>query len=310
MNQIEIEEHFSKKKPRQMMKEFILENIEEDDIDQAVCLLAEWISAEYYPSKEARILKLDDMDLRKLVVDIVIGTTEIQVETLLTIAVGKLASLLDIDKLDSIKTMSEILAILSEMDWYDLIKESNEASWMIVSLIEIPEEIQDAVNRCMYLPPMIEEPQILESNRDSGYKTIKDSLILGSGNYHDGDITLDALNLMASVPLSLNIEFINSVKEEPNKEITTDLILVDYPELTDDEAIEEAKFRIAMFDRFVKQSQEVCDLLIENGNKFYLNQKVDKRGRVYAQGYHVSTAGASYKKAAIELYNEELVEGI
>jgi hypothetical protein len=65
-----------------------------------------------------------------------------------------------------------------------------------------------------------------------------------------------------------------------------------------------------MHEIFAEQSQAVYDLIIDAGNEFYLNQKVDKRGRVYAQGYHVSTAGSSYKKASIELAHEEFVEGI
>jgi hypothetical protein len=309
--QAQIEQHYSKDKIRQMMKAFIVDNIEPEQIEQGVKLLTEWINVDYYPSKNRRLLHVRDLDLSKIVVDVIVGTLSFTEESLLTNAVGQLAGLLNMDdKLASIITMSEILAVLCELDLYDLNKDDETDSWTIISLIELPEEIQDQQVRSMYLPPMIVKPEILTHNMDSGYQTQHSSLILGSGNYHEGDITLDALNIMASVPLSINIEFISTIKEEPNKEISADLILEDYPELTDEEAIEEAKFRIAMFDRFVKQSQEVCDLLIETGNKFYLNQKVDKRGRVYAQGYHVSTAGASYKKAAIELYNEEIVEGI
>lgn len=160
------------------------------------------------------------------------------------------------------------------------------------------------------MPPMIVAPKQLKSNRDSGYFTLKESLILGNNNHHDGDICLDVLNLISSVPLKLDADFICNNEEEMKEIMSADLILEENPDMTDEEAIEEANFRIAMFEMFKKQSQEVYNLLINNGNKFYLNQKVDKRGRVYAQGYHVSTAGTSYKKATVELYVEEIVEGI
>jgi DNA-directed RNA polymerase len=43
---------------------------------------------------------------------------------------------------------------------------------------------------------------------------------------------------------------------------------------------------------------------------FHLTHKVDKRGRIYSQGYHVNTQGAAFKKAMIELAKEELIEGV
>ena len=46
------------------------------------------------------------------------------------------------------------------------------------------------------------------------------------------------------------------------------------------------------------------------GNKFYFTHKVDKRGRLYCQGYHINYQSASYKKAMIELANKEIIDGI
>ena len=50
-------------------------------------------------------------------------------------------------------------------------------------------------------------------------------------------------------------------------------------------------------------------LLAKQGNQFYLTHKVDKRLRLYAQGYHVTTQGSPFKKASIELHKEEIVNG-
>jgi DNA-directed RNA polymerase len=50
--------------------------------------------------------------------------------------------------------------------------------------------------------------------------------------------------------------------------------------------------------------------MINSGNEIYLTNKVDKRGRIYAQGYHITTQGTSFKKAMLELAHEELVTGI
>ena len=49
--------------------------------------------------------------------------------------------------------------------------------------------------------------------------------------------------------------------------------------------------------------------MVQCGNKFYLNHKVDKRGRIYCSGYHITTQGTAFKKASIELAHEEIVTG-
>jgi DNA-directed RNA polymerase len=49
--------------------------------------------------------------------------------------------------------------------------------------------------------------------------------------------------------------------------------------------------------------------MVEMGNRFYLTHRYDKRGRTYAQGYHVNTQGNCWNKAVIELADEEVVEG-
>ena len=49
--------------------------------------------------------------------------------------------------------------------------------------------------------------------------------------------------------------------------------------------------------------------MVSQGNRFYLTHKVDKRGRIYAQGYHITTQGTAFKKAMIELAEPEFIEG-
>jgi DNA-directed RNA polymerase len=43
------------------------------------------------------------------------------------------------------------------------------------------------------------------------------------------------------------------------------------------------------------------------GNEFYLTHRYDKRGRCYAQGYHVNPQGNDWNKAVIELAEKEVV---
>ena len=61
---------------------------------------------------------------------------------------------------------------------------------------------------------------------------------------------------------------------------------------------------------FKSQSTGIYQMLHDQGNEFYLANKVDKRGRMYAHGYHVTTQGSPFKKAMVELAHKERVEGV
>ena len=138
---------------------------------------------------------------------------------------------------------------------------------------------------------MVCEPLNLENNYSSGYLSHTDSLILGNGNHHDGDICLDVLNLVNKVPMRLDIDFLKTVTEEPTFELDT-------------------AEKVHQWAQFKKQSTELYVLMAEQGNEFYFTNKVDKRGRIYAQGYHITTQGTAFKKASLELAKEELVGGV
>ena len=138
---------------------------------------------------------------------------------------------------------------------------------------------------------MLIQPEKLKHNRHNPHLTYNDSLILGKGNHHEGDICLDVLDSKNSVALSLDTEFLSSVEEEPKNAPTDHL-------------------QVQQWNVFKSQSYKVYTMLVTAGNRFYLTHKVDKRGRIYAQGYHVSTQGTSFKKASIELADKEVIEGV
>jgi DNA-directed RNA polymerase len=68
--------------------------------------------------------------------------------------------------------------------------------------------------------------------------------------------------------------------------------------------------QIEHWKHFKKQGYEFYKLMTRTGNRFYLTHAVDKRGRAYARGYHITSQGTSFKKAMIELAQEEIVEGV
>jgi hypothetical protein len=278
-------------------------------------LVRTYIETEYaYESKNKRVQQLVNMDLDELVLDVFVGIAYVQRPELFTSVSAQLASrVMMSDKTESIQTIAEILAVLCNTDAFDINKASRGASLMLISRIELPDELLEFIAHSEYLPPMVCPPKTLRSNYDSGLLTVNDSLILGSGNHHDGDICIDVLNIVNQVPLSLDLEFLSTVEETP-KELTIEDIKEEAMKrgriLSDADAKERLAKAIENWDNFKEQSYHFYHLMAQQGNRFYLLNKYDKRGRMYAQGYHISTQGAAFKIAMIELADAEIVEGV
>lgn len=272
-------------------------------IQQGIKLLNDYLNTEYkytlkdgtekiWHSKNNRIEQIKDLDTQELVEDIFVGIAYFQSPELFTSASAQIASRLRLSyKEDAIRTTAEILAILAQTDAFDIIKEDAQASLELVSCISLSDDLVKFILGSQVLPPMVCSPLKLEHNYSSGYLTHNDSLILGPGNHHDGDICLDVLNIINNVALKLDTEFLSKVEEEPNHEFETER-------------------QAELWQEFKEQSYEFYKLMVECGNKFYFNHKVDKRGRIYSQGYHINPQGAPFKKSSLELWKQELVQGV
>ena len=276
---------------------YIRESIQTNEVMQAkvsegVQYLKDWMVQDYFPSKNARLAQLKQLDLHELVLDIFVGIAYFQQEELFTSVTAQMAGRLKWDdRVEAIQTIAEIVAVLCRTDAFDILKASRMSSLVLVSRIPLEQWLLDHINESQYLPPMVTPPRKLVSNRSSGYLSHNDSLILGNGNHHEGDICLDVLNIMNQVPLALVTDLLCQEEEEPTFDLDTD-----------DKKLQWKQFKV--------QSYRFYDLLCSQGNRFYLTHKVDKRGRIYAQGYHINTQGAAFKKAMIELADEEYVEGV
>ena len=263
-----------------------------DKMTQGVDLLKQYMAGSYYESKMKRIAQLVHLDLEAMVLDLFTGIAYCLRPELFTSVTAQLASRLKFsDKTEAITTVAEITAVLCATDAFDIEKANKMASLMVVSNIPLSEKLVTFIEESQFLPPMVCEPLELTHNYSSGYLTHNDSLILGTGNHHDGDICLDVLNTMNKVALKLDTEFLSQVEEEPTFDLDT-------------------QDKIDQWNKFKEQSYMMYSLLASQGNQFYLNHKVDKRGRIYCHGYHISTQGTSFKKAMLEFAKEELVTGI
>lgn len=261
-------------------------------LDHGEQLVEKYLAGEYYESKMRRIAQLENLDVRALVMDIFVGIAYSQKPELFTSVSAQMASRLKFsDKTEAITTVAELMAVLCATDAFDISKEKKLSSLMVVSRIPLSDKLISFIDNSQYLPPMVCEPLELTHNYSSGYLTHNDSLILGNGNHHDGDICLDVLNTMNKVALKLDTEFLCAVEEEPTFEL-----------ITQDQIDQWKKYRHQCLMFYV--------LMNDQGNNFYLTHKVDKRGRIYACGFHINTMGTPTKKAMLELAQQELVEGV
>ena len=264
----------------------------QDVIQEGVGLLETWLAGTYYESKQKRLKQLADLDLYELVEDIFCGIAYVRREELFTSVSAKLAGQLNFsDKPDAIHTMAEILAVLCETNAFDINKPSREGSLTLISNLPLPKELETYIDNVTFLPPMVCQPQPIDSNSKSGYLTHNDSLVLGKGNHHGGDLCLDVINKQNAIPLKLDFDFLCANELERNKPF---------------ESAEERD----QWEKFAARSKQMFILMLNQGNRFYETHKVDKRGRLYSIGYHLNTQGSSFQKAMIELADEEIVEGV
>lgn len=311
-----IESRYSRKHIDGYIKEFVeTDSVVQAKIEQGVELLTQWLSGTYYESKMLRLEQVKQLDLTELVTKLFVGIAYVTEPELFTSVTSKLSSRLGFDdKRDAIATVAEIMTVLCATDAYDITKADKFASLMVVSRMPLPAQLLEYIEQSMYMPPMVCEPLELRSNYDSGYLSHKESVILGNGNHHNGNVCLDVINKVNRVRLKLDTDFLLSVEEDPTKEFTVEnahaAALKKGKLLTEADAKAIVQSQWANWARFKPQSAKVYMLMHECDNEFYLTHKVDKRGRLYAQGYHVSTQGASYKKAMVEFAKQELVTGV
>ena len=292
--QLSNEYRFSRKFIDQYIDSEIRDNPDmELKVQEGVELLSVWIAKDHgYASKNARMAQLTSIELEPLVRSLFVGVAYCQTPELFTSVSAQLASRLKFDdKADSILTVAEMLAVLCATDAYDIIKGDASDSLVIQSLIPISQKLVRYVMQSGYLPPLVCVPDELKNNYDSGYLTHNDCLVLGKKNGHSGDLCLDVLNRQNKIAMRLDTEFLSTVEEEPTFDLDT-------PE------------KVQQWAQFKKESYQRYSLIAKQGNKFYLTNKVDMRGRLYSQGYHVAVQGTGFKKAMVEFAHEEIVTGV
>ena len=252
-------------------------------INKAGKLIKEYLKGDYYSSKNDRLAQWTptDEDIFNLIVSIFTKTLTTEYLTYQAL-VGSLNNKLPMEKtIDRVKTLAEIVALISKADLIDI--KGNRGEYFLITPNLLLEGIPFVDNH----GTVYNRPQPVESNWDID----QGSMLLGGRlNHHEDEICLDHINRMNKIPLTLNKEFLLKYPEEPKKIKAVNT--------------HEKKMH---WDKYTHDSRHKYVAMFMGTNKCYLNHKYCTRGRTYAIGYYINTQGSSFKKACLQLANKEML---
>lgn len=279
--QKQIEEQF-RDNAYKYFKQYIQEDFFQEILNKTMPYIDDYLSGEYYKGKQIRINQIKETVNREFMSKLFIKSWTVYSGMPLVSFAASTANMLPINKIDAIKTMAEIISVASDGDMFKLSR-NQEGQIIIGSVVTLEQEDLDVINNYMYLPPMICKPKKVRSNTDSAYLTFDDSIILGNKlKYHDGELCLSIVNQQNSIGLKLDWEYLNLVKETKNEKVEDDI-----------------------WESYQAQKEFTLNLI--GKQTFYITNKLDNRGRLYAQGYHINSQGDGYHKAMINFAKEELL---
>lgn len=203
-------------------------------------------------------------------------------------------------KYGSPQAVADKLKILCDLDFFNANQKENDPNgeWVCSIIYDLNDEMKQMLERYQFPLPMVVRPLPIEANFDSGYLTMKNSVVLNGCDYFDDkDMCLDHLNRSNKVPLAINFDVVRSNHGK--------FIL---PMRKADEDFAEYKKRLKQAQKFYDNSIFVMEEIEALSDTIYLTHRYDRRGRIYCTGYHVNEQGTDYHKAVLEFANKELVE--
>ena len=191
---------------------------------------------------------------------------------------------------DPAQACADAVLEAAEADFLDW----NPELLLLIIVYNISDDVKEKLDMFQYPLPMVVEPEEVCRNRQTGYQTIKGSIILRD-NHHEDDVCLDHINRMNAIPLTLNKDVVTFIQNKWKS--------LDKPK--PDETIQKFQKRKRAFAKYDEVSRDVIEAIIWQGNRFWLTHKYDKRGRTYAQGYHINPMGNDWNKACVEFADAE-----
>lgn len=189
----------------------------------------------------------------------------------------------DIVDIETRQTVDELTGRL--LKWHD-----------VLVRYEVTEDVQKALDQFQFPLPMIVPPEPVHHNRQTGYQTIKGSIIL-KNNHHEDDVCLDHINRVNAIPLRLNADVVAFVQNQWRN----------LDKQKEDESWDEFRKRKEAFEKYDTIAHDVIQAVQAQGDRFWLTHRYDKRGRVYSQGYHINYQGNDWNKACIEFADGEVL---
>jgi hypothetical protein len=252
------------------------------EIAKAVELIQEYRATPFYQSKQTLLdsWNITDKSIRELVISVFTCALQEDYLTLQAIA-GKLNHKIDIpDEEGRLRIIGDVIGLVSLSKLISIESQTGDYHKIRTEYVmkDVPEPARHVTQRL--------RPQPIDNNKSDelGHMIIGHVM-----NRHNKNIRLDHYNRMTQIPFRLNQDFINKYEEAPKN----------WPDTGEKED---------QWEYFKEKSSEKYK---ETGtNVFYIPHKPDSRGRSYCRSYYMDPQGNSYKKAAIQLANAEVVEGI
>ena len=144
----------------------------------------------------------------------------------------------------------------------------------IYTKITTTQEAQNHIDRYGFPLPLIIKPKQLTCNTDTGYYSDKPGTVLQKRATTEYDVNLDFLNQVNSIPLEFNEDLLAKIPLAKPKEVK----------------------QLAAHTKFVKHLSHSRALLTKT---IYLTHGYDRRGRVYARGFHYSYQSHDWCKATL-----------
>ena len=256
----------------QAVMELLRKEIPQELIEQSIGVLLNFEPE--YETQQTRWDSLLKLDLLQFCTDLWCWLIQLDDVTLTAVVAQTKYLIKEQTALEKVKTMGEVIFLLAEADLLELYR-GIEDQWTVGCPLQFSDDITAKVERIQYLPPMLCQPKTIRNWKDCGYLTVKDDgIILNNYVRNDGNYCLVNLNRFNRTPMKLNVDFLMKCHKA----------LPEDPQLA----------------RFLQESWGIASDIINAGNEFFMTHKYDKRGRQYAQGYHINPQGDSYHKAMIE----------
>lgn len=286
--QEEIEAKYSRKN----IRTHIMDDIDSDHdvFQQMVKLVTVYRSSNYYESKNKRIQQLT-LTSQDIVCELLAAILPIKIVSPIQAVCAQVGIHIGFKELlDGVKTASELIAVCEEAGVYDIYHNTDAhnrtGTLGIKPNYSLDSATEAFIEQTKYLPPMLVQPRDWTNNHTGGYLNENDSVILGQLNHHEDEQSLDVINILQNISWAINE-------------------VVDFEELSK-KALDTHDKQV-QFENMTKESLQVYEDLMKLGNKFYFTWKVDKRGRMYSQGYHCNLQGTEYKKAILNFSKKELI---